>query len=114
MPWLASQLGWIVAEHGRQPWAIEGILPTALGVSSVSTAQVMTSLIGFVLFYTVLAVVDVFLMLRYVRKGPDGLGNPVRQCSGLHAGQRGIYPYRPQPGRFIGVVSQGNNGHPNS
>lgn len=74
LPWLASQLGWIVAEHGRQPWAIEGILPTALGVSSVSTAQVMTSLIGFVLFYTVLAVVDVFLMLRYVRKGPDGLG----------------------------------------
>ena len=74
LPWLAAELGWIVAEYGRQPWAIEGILPTALGVSSVSTAQVATSLAGFVLFYTALAVVDVMLMRKYIRRGPDGLG----------------------------------------
>ncbi|HMM66151.1 MAG TPA: cytochrome ubiquinol oxidase subunit I [Dokdonella sp.] len=74
LPWIAAELGWIVAEHGRQPWAIEGILPTALGVSSVSAAQGWTSLVGFVLFYTALAVVDAFLMVRYARKGPDGLG----------------------------------------
>ena len=74
LPWVAAELGWIVAEHGRQPWAIEGILPTALGVSSVSASQVWTSLIGFVIFYTTLAVVDAFLMMRYARKGPDGLG----------------------------------------
>jgi cytochrome d ubiquinol oxidase subunit I len=74
LPWIAIELGWIVAEYGRQPWAIEGVLPTALGVSSVSAGQVMTSLGGFVLFYTALAVIDVFLMLKFVRKGPDGLG----------------------------------------
>jgi cytochrome d ubiquinol oxidase subunit I len=74
LPWLAAELGWIVAEYGRQPWAIEGILPTALGVSSLSTAQVAASLAGFVLFYTALAVVDVMLMRKYIRKGPDGLG----------------------------------------
>lgn len=74
LPWLAAELGWIVAEYGRQPWAIEGVLPTALAVSSVSTAQVATSLAGFVLFYTILAVVDAMLMLKYIRKGPDGLG----------------------------------------
>jgi cytochrome d ubiquinol oxidase subunit I len=74
LPWIAAELGWIVAEHGRQPWAIEGILPTALGVSSVSAAQVWTSLIGFVVFYTALAVVDAYLMVKYARKGPDGLG----------------------------------------
>ena len=74
LPWLAIELGWIVAEYGRQPWAIEGVLPTALGVSSVSAAEVGTSLAGFVLFYTVLAVVDAILMARYARKGPDGLG----------------------------------------
>jgi len=74
LPWLAIELGWIVAEYGRQPWAIEGVLPTALGVSSVSAAQVATSLAGFVFFYTVLAVVDAFLMVRYTKKGPDGLG----------------------------------------
>jgi cytochrome d ubiquinol oxidase subunit I len=74
LPWLAIELGWIVAEYGRQPWAIEGVLPTALGVSSVSASQVATSLGGFMLFYTALAIVDVMLMLKYVRKGPDGLG----------------------------------------
>lgn len=74
LPWVATELGWIVAEYGRQPWAIEGVLPTALGVSSVSTAQVATSLTGFVLFYTALAIVDVMLMRKYIRKGPDGLG----------------------------------------
>jgi cytochrome d ubiquinol oxidase subunit I len=74
LPWIAAELGWIVAEYGRQPWAIEGILPTSLGVSSVSAGQVWTSLAGFVLFYTVLAVIDVALMLRFARKGPDGLG----------------------------------------
>ena len=80
LPWLAAELGWIVAEYGRQPWAIEGILPTALGVSSVSAGQVWTSLGGFVLFYTLLAVVDATLMLKYARKGPDQLGLwPVRE-----------------------------------
>jgi cytochrome d ubiquinol oxidase subunit I len=74
LPWLAAELGWIVAEYGRQPWAIEGILPTALGVSSVSAGQVWTSLGGFVLFYTLLAMVDATLMMKYARKGPDELG----------------------------------------
>ncbi|MEX0921683.1 MAG: cytochrome ubiquinol oxidase subunit I [Rhodovibrionaceae bacterium] len=71
-PWIAAQLGWIVAEYGRQPWVIEGLLPTFLGVSSISTGQVWFSLTGFVIFYTVLFVVDVFLMLKYVKLGPDG------------------------------------------
>ena len=46
---MAAELGWIVAEYGRQPWAIEGILPTALGVSSLTSTQVWISLAGFVL-----------------------------------------------------------------
>ena len=74
LPWVAAELGWIVAEYGRQPWAIDGVLPTALGVSSVSAAQVATSLTGFVVFYTALLVVDVIMMRKYILKGPDGLG----------------------------------------
>jgi cytochrome d ubiquinol oxidase subunit I len=74
LPWIAIEAGWIVAEYGRQPWAIEGVLPTALGVSSVSSGQVLTSIGGFVLFYTALAIIDVWLMLKFTRKGPDGLG----------------------------------------
>jgi len=75
---LAAELGWFVAEHGRQPWAIEGVLPTFLGVSSISPGQVWFSLTGFVLFYSALAVVDVWLMVKYARLGPEralGHGN---------------------------------------
>lgn len=69
-PWIAMELGWIVAEYGRQPWAIEGILPTFLGVSSASPAQVSLSLFGFIIFYTALLIVDIFLMVRYIKLGP--------------------------------------------
>jgi cytochrome d ubiquinol oxidase subunit I len=70
LPWVAIELGWIVAEYGRQPWAVEGVLPTFLGVSSVSVATILGSLTGFVLFYSALAVVDLALMVRTIRRGP--------------------------------------------
>ena len=77
LPWVAAEFGWVVAEYGRQPWAIDGVLPTFLAVSSVSAAQVLFTLTGFVLFYSSLLVVDVMLMLRYIRMGPPGaLGVP--------------------------------------
>jgi cytochrome d ubiquinol oxidase subunit I len=72
LPWIAAEVGWIVAEYGRQPWVIEGMLPTFLGASTLSSGQVSFSLIGFVVFYTTLAVIDVYLMLRVVRQGPEG------------------------------------------
>ena len=83
LPWIAAELGWIVAEYGRQPWIIEGILPTFMGVSSVSTTQVSLSLIGFVVFYSALAVVELFLMFRIARGGPDGWFN--HQHANQHA-----------------------------
>ncbi len=73
LPWIAAELGWIVAEYGRQPWAIDGVLPTFLGVSSTSSAQVTGSLVGFVVLYTSLLAVDIFLMRRMVKAGPEGL-----------------------------------------
>ena len=73
LPWVAAELGWVIAEDGRQPWAIEGILPTRLGASAASAPMVMTSLIGFVVFYTALLVVDITLMLKYARKGPESV-----------------------------------------
>ncbi len=74
LPWIAIELGWIVAEYGRQPWAVDGVLPTFLGVSRTSVGNVWLSLAGFVIFYSALAVVDVFLLVRTIRRGPDGLG----------------------------------------
>jgi cytochrome bd ubiquinol oxidase subunit I len=71
LPWIAAELGWVVAEVGRQPWTIDGVLPTFLSVSSVPVSNVWISLAGFVLFYSVLAVVELFLMVRAIRQGPD-------------------------------------------
>ncbi len=73
-PWIAAECGWIVAEYGRQPWAIGEILPTYMGVSSVSSGQVLTSICGFVLLYTLLFVADIFLIVKYARLGPSVLG----------------------------------------
>jgi cytochrome d ubiquinol oxidase subunit I len=70
LPWVAAELGWVVAEVGRQPWTIDGVLPTFLSVSSVPASNVIISIAGFVLFYSVLAVVEVFLMVRTIRQGP--------------------------------------------
>lgn len=72
-PWLAAEMGWLVAEVGRQPWVVEGYLPTFMGVSSLTSGAVLTSIIGFVFFYSLLAVVEVILMIKYIRLGPDGL-----------------------------------------
>jgi cytochrome d ubiquinol oxidase subunit I len=74
LPWIAIELGWIVAEYGRQPWAISEVLPTHLGVSSVSAGQVWFSLCGFFVFYTALLVVELYLMFKYARLGPASLG----------------------------------------
>ncbi len=74
LPWIAAELGWFVAEHGRQPWAIEGVLPTFLAVSPIPLSSVAASLTGFVLFYTVLAIIDVYLLKKYVKIGPGSSG----------------------------------------
>jgi cytochrome d ubiquinol oxidase subunit I len=74
LPWVAVEVGWIVAEYGRQPWVVDGVLPTFLAVSRTTAGNVWASLLGFVVFYTSLAVVDVFLIVRAIRRGPDGLG----------------------------------------
>ncbi|CEG56589.1 cytochrome ubiquinol oxidase subunit I [Legionella fallonii] len=75
LPWVAAELGWVVAEYGRQPWVVQGVLPTFMGSSSLSSGQVMISLAGFVLFYSTLAVVELYLMVKYIRLGPDGMHN---------------------------------------
>ncbi len=70
LPWVAAEMGWIVAEVGRQPWVIEGVLPTFLAVSSISAGNVMITLVGFVVFYSTLAIVDVYLMVKTIKAGP--------------------------------------------
>jgi cytochrome d ubiquinol oxidase subunit I len=75
LPWISCELGWVVAEYGRQPWAIEGVLPTYLANSSVAASDVWFSLTGFIVFYTTLAIVDLYLIVRTIRLGPDVVGD---------------------------------------
>ena len=70
-PWLAAEFGWVVAEMGRQPWTVAGILPTHLSTSSLSTHDLYFSLAGLIGFYTVLLVIEVYLMVKYARLGPS-------------------------------------------
>jgi cytochrome d ubiquinol oxidase subunit I len=83
LPWIAAELGWIVAEYGRQPWIIDGVMPTFLGVSDVPASNVAASLAAFVVFYTALAVVDVALLVKYIRRGPHGGTPPQSQAGAL-------------------------------
>ncbi|MDO8736264.1 MAG: cytochrome ubiquinol oxidase subunit I [Thermoleophilia bacterium] len=72
LPYIANQLGWIVAEVGRQPWIVYGVLLTAdAGSPAVSLSQVWTSLTAFTLVYAMLGAIDIFLLFKVARKGPD-------------------------------------------
>jgi cytochrome d ubiquinol oxidase subunit I len=73
LPWIAAETGWFVAEFGRQPWSISGILPTHLSTSSVSTEAVYNSLTAFIVFYTLLFIIEMFLMIRFAKLGPSSL-----------------------------------------
>jgi cytochrome bd ubiquinol oxidase subunit I len=76
LPWIAAELGWFVAENGRQPWTIDGILPTFLSASSLTADNLWLSLGGFVVFYSVLAVVELYLMVKYIKLGPEAEFSP--------------------------------------
>lgn len=78
LPWIASECGWFVAEYGRQPWAVEGVLPTFYAASGLALRDIVLSLSGFIVLYTLLAVVAAALMLRVIRTGPDELAPSLR------------------------------------
>ena len=70
VPFLACEFGWILAELGRQPWAIQGILPTFMATSSLSVVDVALSLICFIAIYTVFLIIEMYLMIKAIKKGP--------------------------------------------
>ena len=69
LPLLGNSTGWIMTEMGRQPWLVYGQMKTADGVSANSAGEVLTSLIVFTVLYGALAVIEVGLMLKYIRGG---------------------------------------------
>ncbi|WP_210485331.1 cytochrome ubiquinol oxidase subunit I [Microvirga antarctica] len=71
VPWIAIEAGWLVAEYGRQPWAIEGVLPTFYAASGLTLTDLSISLGFFLTLYTSLLVVMVILMVKTIKTGPD-------------------------------------------
>jgi cytochrome bd ubiquinol oxidase subunit I len=75
VPFIACEAGWLTAEVGRQPWTVFGVLPTWMSASTHSVGYMIFSLIGFVLLYTVFMIVEIFLMVRAIRQGPEDHGD---------------------------------------
>jgi cytochrome bd ubiquinol oxidase subunit I len=71
LPYIANEAGWMLAEVGRQPWVVYGVMKTSDAVSPISGGQVMTSLVAFILVYTLLGAAAVYLMVSHARKGPE-------------------------------------------
>ncbi|EGQ7966142.1 cytochrome bd-I ubiquinol oxidase subunit CydA [Vibrio vulnificus] len=73
LPWIAIEAGWFVAEYGRQPWAVGEILPTHVAASALTVGELWTSLFAILALYTVFLIAEVYLMLKFARKGPSSL-----------------------------------------
>jgi cytochrome d ubiquinol oxidase subunit I len=68
--YIAGQAGWIVAEVGRQPWVIEGLLPVKAAVSSVSVEAVKTTFFLFVAIFTLFLVIELRILIKAIKEGP--------------------------------------------
>ncbi len=70
--YLASQLGWVVAEVGRQPWAIQDLLPVHMATSHLSVGAVQTTFWIFLAFFTILLIAEIKILTKQIKKGPKG------------------------------------------
>ncbi len=71
LPYIAIEMGWILAEVGRQPWIVYGLLKTSQAASPVAASQVLGSLIAFILVYGLLGAVGFYLITKNAKKGPE-------------------------------------------
>jgi len=70
LPYLASVLGWLVTEMGRQPWIIQDLMPVGIAVSNLSTSTVQTTFWLFAALFTALLIAEVSIMTRQIKNGP--------------------------------------------
>jgi len=70
LPYVASELGWILAEVGRQPWIIQDLMSVSQAVSHISSASVITTFILFAVLFTVLLISEISIMIRQIKTGP--------------------------------------------
>jgi cytochrome d ubiquinol oxidase subunit I len=68
--YIVSEAGWLVAEFGRQPWTIQDMLPTWVGVSQLGSSAVMITFFLFLILFTTLLAVEISIMIRAIKDGP--------------------------------------------
>ena len=69
--YIAGQSGWVVAEVGRQPWTIQGLLPVHVAISSLSAGAVKTTFFVFLGVFALFLFIEIRIMLRAIKKGPE-------------------------------------------
>jgi cytochrome d ubiquinol oxidase subunit I len=69
--YICGQSGWIVAEVGRQPWTIQGLLPVNVAISSLSAGAVKTTFFLFLAIFTLFLVIEIRILIGAIRKGPE-------------------------------------------
>ena len=70
--YICSESGWLVAEFGRQPWAIQDMMPTWVGVSNIGSSSIMLTFFIFLALFTTLLAVEISILLKAIKKGPEG------------------------------------------
>ncbi len=70
---VATEMGWVVAEVGRQPWVIQDMMPVHIGASNISSGNVKTTFFMFLILFTLLLVAEVRIMLKQIKMGPEGV-----------------------------------------
>ncbi len=70
--YIASEAGWIVAEVGRQPWAIQDLMPVGIAVTNIATSNVQTTFFMFASLFTILLIAEIKIMLKQIKIGPNG------------------------------------------
>jgi cytochrome d ubiquinol oxidase subunit I len=70
LPYIATELGWMIAEVGRQPWIVYGLMKTKDAVSSIAASQVAVTLVGFICVYGLLGAIGFYLIIKKAIKGP--------------------------------------------
>ena len=76
--YIVSESGWLVAEFGRQPWTIQDMLPTWVGVSQIGSSAVMTTFFLFLVLFTTLLAVEISIMIKQIKRGPTPEKNRIR------------------------------------
>lgn len=78
LAYVASESGWLVAEFGRQPWAIQDMMPTWAAVSDLHAGSVMVTFVLFLVLFTAMLAVEIGILLKQIKKGPE-YSNPKKR-----------------------------------